>query len=425
MKIYCGNILNPKKNNTVELIENGALAVNGEGKIEFSGAESEAAKKYRGAEIIRFASSYILPGFIDIHTHLPQYPAVGLGKGELLDWLKTYIFPLEARFSDEAFARKHSEVFFKDVLKNGTTTVVVFCSSQKRAADIAFEEAEKAGIRAFIGKCIMDTGGPEELLSTLEENIGDSLELAQKWHGQDNGRLNYILSPRYAGTCTIKLLENTAELAETETLYIQTHLAENMKEISYIAGLFKGFESYTDVYDKTGLLGSRTILAHCIYLKERGLQALVDNKCKIAHCPTSNVFLNSGIMPLLKIVGKGINVGLGTDVAAGYSLSVMNEARNAIESAKIRSLIDNEQNILSPEAALCMATIGGAETLGIDDIIGSLDVGKDADFIVINAGEFIENELIAEKEAIISRILYTAANNVENVFVRGKSLMSK
>ena len=414
LDFYRGFLINPEADGKVNYYKDGLLAVDEKGKTAYAGD----GVNFEG-NIPDLDKNYIiLPGMTDLHTHLPQYPAMGIGKGELLEWLNNYIFPLEKKCADEAWARQLSKQFFDDMLKNGTTTACIFSSPYKNATDIAFEEAEKSGIRAFIGKCLMDMGAPKGLLSDTDANIKESAELAKKWHGRDNRRLNYIVLPRYAGACSFELLKKSAEFAKSEGLMLQTHLAENQNELKYIQKLFPYSESYSDVYNKAGLLSENTMLVHAIYLSEKEIQALQNNKCKIIHCPVSNRFLASGILTVNRLRHKGLKIGLGTDVAAGYSFSVFHEAMEAIECSKILSLCGGTQSdIIDIEQAYCMATIYSAEILGIANNCGNLQKGKDADFILIDPDKLYLYNL--DEKELLAKILYSNIET-EKTYVRGK-----
>ncbi len=428
MRLYAGLLINPLESNfskpQLEYLPDGCLIVNDTGKIVFVGTLTDASVRFADTQMERFENAVIMPGLVDTHVHLPQYQAAAVGTGELLDWLNTYIFSLEARFADEMYARTQSTQFFHDALSVGTTTMSVYCSSQHKATDVAFEEAFRAGIRVCMGKTMMDFGAPQNILFSAEQNITDSLAIAKQWHGTDGGRLQYTLTPRFAGSCSKELLTKTGEIARADGFRIQTHLSENPAELRYIASLFPEAASYTDVYHRTGILTNKTIMAHSIYLSREERVTLKAYDCAIAHCPCSNRFLQSGVMALRHSMSEGFRIGLGSDVAGGYSLSILNEAREAAESSKTWNILNRGQEVptITAEEALWLATLGGAQALGLDDTIGHFKAGKDADFVVVSLENLMPRETVFSSHSnLVSRIVYGgAATKVLRTYVRGK-----
>lgn len=422
--IYRGYILNPKQDGGFDAIRNGALCVDARGKIEFYGPYEEALKLYSNYTTINFANSIITPGFIDLHSHLPQYPAIGCGKGELLDWLDNYIFPLEEKYSDNEFAKHHSHKFFENALKSGTTAIVTYCTSHESATEIAFESAARTGIYAFIGNSLMDVGTGSSLIKSTIENLESVMKLSEKWHGFDSGRLNYIVTPRYAGSASFELMQRAGEIAELKNLMIQTHLSENKAELEYIGSLYPEHKSYTDVYKSAGLVTDRTLFAHCLHLDEHETGLLQQNSSAIVHCPSSNRYLASGIFKATNMLDMGLKIGLGSDVAAGYSLSMLNEAKEAIETSKtFRISCDSSSSrILKPDEAFYMITLGAAKILRIDEITGSFEKGKYADFTVIDGKEYLDDySYYNEPEDILSKLIYQSAyKQVQRTYIRGK-----
>jgi guanine deaminase len=421
MKAYRAYIINPIDYKQVQFYPNGLLVIDETGKIQYCGAGKDCPIDKENYELIDYSEHFILPGLIDTHVHLPQYSAIGKGRGELLPWLEDYIFPLEAKFNDDDFAREQSRLFFKDAASYGTTTSAVYCSSHKSATAIAFETAQEQGIRAFIGNSLMDSNVPSDLLN--QRNIEDSIELMSKWHDGNSGLLRYILTPRYAGCCTMELMKKCAEISRTENLLIQTHIAENREELQFIKSLYLEYGSYAEIYQQSGLLGENTILAHGIYLDESEVSQIKDSGATIAHCPTSNRFLQSGFMPLRKYLNDEIHISFGSDIAGGYSLSMLNEAREAIETSKTRNIINHPktEEVLTASEALALATIKGAETLKIDSITGNLIKNKESDFIVLDGGEIVDKAI--ENEDLLSSIIYKyAEKRVLKTFVRGEEI---
>lgn len=421
--LYRATIFNPLSPTEGQYFPDGCLAVERDGIISFCGLTQEAHQLFPDAQIIDLRPHILIPGLVDTHVHLPQYYAAATGNGELLDWLNSSIFPLEAEFRKEDFARTAAQSFFRSALEQGTTAMAVYSSPYYAATDIAFAEAEKAGIRVWMGKTMMDCNVPDALVQNSETNIRLSLALAHTWHGKDNGRLNYVMTPRYGGSCSSALLKQSAEVATAEGLLLQTHLAESKKELEYIASLFPDTHDYTDVYERHGLLSERSILAHCIYLSERELSVLQHHNCGIAHCPTSNRFLRSGIMPADYYLQRGIKLGLGSDIAAGYSLSILREASEAVEMSKLYPFINPDyQQMLTVGEAFYLATLGGARLLHAERRIGNFAKGKEADFVVIDAATAFNPTISLEQpEAVLSRVLY-GSNNIKATYIRGKKV---
>lgn len=437
MRLYTGFIVNPRprvraSNNAqylLDYIPDGALGVNEVGTITFVGTRNDALSTFPNAQIISFGEgTMLLPGLVDTHVHLPQYEAAAIGTGELLDWLNTYIFPLEARFADDSYARDRSVRFFRDALSLGTTTMSVYCSSQANAAERAFEVAFEVGIRVCMGKTMMDVGAPENILFSPEQNIDDSLRVAKAWHGKDGGRLQYTLTPRFAGSCSRDLLRLTGDVARTDGFRIQTHLSENPAELRYIAELFPEHGSYTEVYHAYGILTNRTVMAHSIYLSPQERSLLRQFDCALSHCPCSNRFLQSGVMALRNNLREGFKIGLGTDVAGGFSLSMLNEAKEAAESSKTWNILHRGQEVqaVSAEETLWLATLGGAEALGLEAHIGNFAEGKEADFIAVAENDvFPQESRFDEPSERIARVVYGAGRHtVQATFVRGKQVFA-
>jgi guanine deaminase len=424
MQLYSAFIVNPLVDGSLEYFPDGSLVVSERGVVEFVGTRTDARSRYEQVPEERWQNAVLMPGLVDTHVHLPQYEAAAIGTGELLDWLSTYIFPLEARFADDAYARTRSQAFFRDALSLGTTTMSVYCSSHKDATHIAFQAAHDAGIRVCMGKTMMDSGAPDTLLSSVEQNITDSLELAHAWHGVDAGRLQYTLTPRFAGSCSAELLRQTGAVARTDGFRIQTHLSENRAELRYIQERFPNQASYTDVYHAYGILTERTVMAHSIYLSPQERRIMRAHNCSLAHCPCSNRFLQSGVMPLRQSMLEGFRVGLGTDVAGGFSLSLLNEAKEAAESSKTWNIMnpDEELESVSAEEAVWLATLGGAQTLGLDKTIGNFAARKDADFTVFALDNVLPRQSVFASECqVLTRLIYGAGSGaVLKTFVRGQ-----
>ncbi|HEX4639435.1 MAG TPA: guanine deaminase [Chthoniobacterales bacterium] len=364
---------------------NGAVIID-HGKISAVGDYDDLRRLHPSSiQWIDRRPAAIFPGLIDCHTHLPQYSVVARGESELLPWLRQHIFPVERDFTGPK-ARAEAPQFFQELVRNGTTTVMAYAAIYEDSCDVGFEAARDSGIRAIIGKMMMDLGSYGQLQpkKVLSISLLESERLCRKWHRAEEGRLEYAFSPRFAVTCSEKMMRGAAELAARLEAYLQTHLAENREELEKVHHLYMSARDYTHVYEKCGLLTSRTMLGHCIHLNPREIAAVAAAQSSVAHCPTSNLFLGSGLIKLDQLLKSGINVGLGSDVAAGPELNMWQVMRAAIEVQKARTAYEPNLRPLRPSESFYLATHGGARALGKANVIGTLDAGKEADLIVID-----------------------------------------
>ncbi len=323
-----------------------------------------------------------LPGLIDIHVHLSQYRIRGAYEPSLLSWLERHVFPEEARSADPQYARALSDEFFRALFTAGTTTSVIYTAPFHQACEIAFASAQAAGARAFIGMTMMDRISPANLLQTTDYAWSRSVELYERWHCH-SPLLDYIFTPRFALSCSAELMALTATFIRDHGAWAQTHLSENRAEIEEVLKLFDA-GSYAQVYDRLGLLTPKTILAHAIHLADEEMDILAANNCKIAHCPDSNFFLKSGEFNYPALSAKGIEIGIGSDVAAGTTLNLLYHAKLANYRQSVHSL--------RPERLLYHLTLGNARLLGLGDRIGSLEPGKEADLCLLRPPHSIPDE---------------------------------
>ncbi|SPO67711.1 guanine deaminase [Pseudomonas sp. JV241A] len=328
-------------------------------------------------EVEHYQDALITPGFIDTHIHFPQTGMIGSYGEQLLDWLNTYTFPCEKQFADKAHADKVAKIFVEELLRNGTTTALVFGSVHPESVNAFFEEAERLDLRMIAGKVMMDRNAPDYLTDTAESGYIESKALIERWHGK--GRLHYAVTPRFAPTSTPEQLTLAGQLlGEYPDLYMHTHLSENLKEIDWVKELFPERKGYLDVYDHFKLLGQRSVFAHGVHLCDDECQRLAETGSAVAFCPTSNLFLGSGLFNLPQAEKFKVKVGLGTDVGAGTSFSLLNTLNEAYKVMQLQGAR------LSPFKSLYLATLGGARALSLDDRIGSLQPGNDADFLVLD-----------------------------------------
>jgi guanine deaminase len=317
----------------------------------------------------------VMPGFIDTHVHSPQLDVIASYGTELLEWLNTYTFPAERRFADPQVAAAGAERFLDALLAHGTTSAVVFPTVHKVSADALFAGAERRGMRLIAGKVLMDRHAPDGLRDDVQQAERDCLDLMQRWHGR--ARLAYALTVRFAPTSTSAQMHMAAALMKAHPgTYMQTHVAENRDEVRWVAELFPQARSYLDVYHRHGLLNERAVLAHGVWLDDDDRVLLRETGAQIAHSPSSNLFLGSGLFDWLAAEGQGANVTLATDVGGGTSLSMIRTLADAYKVQALRGVK------LTAYKALYGATRGAARALRLDEEIGSFDTGRHADIAV-------------------------------------------
>ena len=329
--------------------------------------------------ITQYRDALIVPGFIDTHVHYPQTQIIGAGGKRLIDWLNTTTFPAEMQFADKRHAREVADVYLDACLSHGTTTAVVYCTVHPHSVDAFFEAADARGLRMIAGKTLMDRHAPEALLDTAQRGYDESRALIERW--RDRGRLGYAVTPRFAASSTPAQLELAgALLAEFPHTWCQTHIAEQRDEVEWVAKLYPERRDYLDVYDHYGLIGPRTLLGHGIHLCEREWQRCREAGATIAHCPTSNAFLGSGLFDWSRAKKQGheVSVALATDVGAGTTLSMLATMGSAYQVAQLGG------HRLTPVQALYLTTRGAARGLQLEDTIGSIAPGIEADLVVLD-----------------------------------------
>jgi guanine deaminase len=430
-----GRVISPTDAGQTLDLPDGLVAVDERGRIAWVGSANDAgAPEGARDRAIDLRPLVLLPGMVDLHAHLPQLPNAGLGAGlDLLTWLDRYIFPMERRFDDAEAAARLAPAAFRAFAAAGTTTVLAYGAVFKASTDGAFRAAEAHGIRAILGKVMMDRLTYDEQIdpaTILDRSLRESEELATRWHGADEGRLGYAVTPRFAVSCTAEMLRESAALAHRTGAWWQTHVSEDPGEIAEVARLFPEALDYVDVYDRAGGLGPRAVLAHAIHLSDRELARLVATDTRIAHCPSSNLFLASGVMPLARYLAAGLRIGLGSDVAGGPDQSIFSVMRvGAYVQTALRVIAGETRAALGPLDWLRMGSLAGAQALGLEDRIGSIEAGKDADLIAVDPRLTVPLRDLpydpAEIDAsdVVSRLIYRAhPDMVRLAWVRGRSL---
>ena len=402
----------------VRYVEDGLL-ITEQGKVTWFGTWQEGqARITNEMEFAHYPDQLIVPGFIDTHIHFPQTEMVGAYGEQLLEWLNTYTFPTEMQFKDKKYADEIAHFFVNELLKNGTTTALVFCTVHPQSVDALFEAAERHQMRLIAGKVMMDRHAPEDLCDTAETAYTESKALIEKWHAK--GRNLYAITPRFAPTSTPEQLEKAGQLkAEYPDVYVHTHLSENKNEIAWVKDLFPEQKGYLDVYHHYGLTGSQSVFAHCVHLEDAEWDCMHNTDSAIAFCPTSNLFLGSGLFPLKKTWEKNVKVGLGTDIGAGTSFS---QLQTLNEAYKVQQLQGDK---LSAFESLYHATLGGAKALNLDDKLGNFNLGKEADFVVLNLNATALQTLRQQRAKNIEDALFALFTmgddrNVQATYVYGQ-----
>jgi guanine deaminase len=352
------------------------LLVVEDGIVVARGSHADLASRYPGL-MIQHLPSLIVPGFVDAHIHYPQMDRIAAHGEQLLDWLDRHIFPAEMAFADLAHAQRVATLFLDEMLRNGTTSALVFPTVHAHSVDALFEAALARNMRIVSGKVLMDLG-PDGLADTPQSARAESEALIRHWRGR--GRLGYAVTPRFALTSTDAQLQVAKDLlTDHPEALLHTHLAENPREIAAVAARFPEQRDYLDVYDRFGLVGGRSVFAHGVHLPDRSCARLAESGAGIAICPSSNFFLGSGCFDFAQADAHGVRLGLGTDIGAGTTFSMLHTAGLAYQAGQMRG------TSIDPFRALYLATAGSAALLHVEDRVGALEPGQEADFVVLDS----------------------------------------
>ncbi|HEX8573008.1 MAG TPA: guanine deaminase [Allosphingosinicella sp.] len=380
MKAFRGEILSVPEDpslagvGAVRHFEDGLLVV-GDGFVLDCGPNDEIAARFAGVEAERL-EGLIVPGFVDAHVHYPQIECIASHGEQLMQWLERHIFPAEKAFADRGHADSVAAFFLDELLRHGTTSALVFATVHMGSVDALFEAALERDMRIVSGKVLMDLG-PEGLSDSVDSGRADSEALIGRWRGR--GRIGYAVTPRFVPTSSAEQLADAGALvAAHPDVLMHTHLSENPGEIEFVAQRFPDSADYLDVYDRFGLVGPRSVFAHCVHMSDRALGRMAEAGSGIAFCPTSNMFLGSGLFDLAQADRHGVRLGIGTDIGAGTTLSVLHTLGEAYRTCQLRGAS------LDPFRALHLATAGGARVMGIADRVGGLQPGQEADFIILD-----------------------------------------
>ena len=399
-------------------VEDGAVVIGPDGKIIMVGEFNPRAAAHH--EVIDHRPNLILPGLIDPHIHFPQMQVIASYAANLLEWLNTYTFVEEQRFADEAHAARIAVAFFDELIRHGTTSAAAYCSVHPQSVDAFFGEAEKRDMLMVGGKVMMDRNAPAALCDTPQSGYDDTKAGIEKWHGR--GRAHYAITPRFAITSSPEQMEMAEALArEYPGLHIQTHVDENLEEIAFARELYPNLPDYLGVYERYHLLGPKTLLGHCIHLTHREVEVMAETQSVAVWCPTSNLFIGSGLFDHDRLAAHGVRMGIATDVGGGTNYSLL---RTMDEGYKVLQLRGQR---LNPLRSAYMATLGNARAMSLDDRIGSVEVGKDADLVVLDARATPQMALRMERVDTLANelfLLQTCGDDraVVETYVRGRAL---
>jgi guanine deaminase len=378
MKAFRGEILSVPDDpalagaDAIRHFEDGLLVVE-DGLVLFCGHYPD---KFADVDTERL-DGLIVPGFVDAHVHYPQIERIASHGEQLMQWLERHIFPAEKAFADRGHADSVAAFFLDELIRHGTTSALVFATVHMGSVDALFEAALARDMRIVSGKVLMDLG-PEGLSDTIASGRAETEALIARWRGR--GRLGYAVTPRFAPTSSAgQLADAGALLAAHPDVLLHTHLSENPGEIAFVAERFPEARDYLDVYDRFGLVGPRSVFAHCVHMSDRALGRMAEAGAGIAFCPTSNMFLGSGLFDLAQADRHGVGIGIGTDIGAGTTLSVLHTLGEAYRTCQLRGAS------LDPFRALHLATMGGARVIGIGDRVGALLPGQEADFVLLDS----------------------------------------
>lgn len=452
--LFLGSIVHSKSLNELETIENGYLAVKN-GKIIGIGSRESLPTAYLDTlPVIELTSNqFLLPGFVDCHIHAPQYPNVGLGLDlPLLQWLDTYTFPLESNYKDNEFSRKVYRAVVRCTVSCGTTLAAYFATNYKESSVILAEEAIKRGQRALVGKVCSNCMSPDYYVESTTDSLRDTEAFIGSVENLKSPLVKPIVTPRFAVSCTDELLAGLGAIAAKYDLHIQSHISENLGEIDLIKDRFKG-KSYASVYNDFNLLTAKCVLAHGVHLTDDELQIIKKQGTSIAHCPTSNTNLQSGLCDVRRLLNAGVKVGLGTDVSGGNSASMLHAIKSALDVSQHLNIIKkqfiigsgqlqqhNDEHNRNYEAfnyknALYLATLAGAQALALDDVCGNFSIGKDFDGLLVDvavgpldAFDISGNAQKSTKmqshlEQMVQKFVYVGDDrNIQKVYVAGKQV---
>ena len=420
MKLIKGSFIYSIDKDNIEIKENQYLLIRDGKSEEFY---KEIPSRLKNIQIEDYGDNIIIPGLIDLHIHAPQYAFRGMGMDmQLLDWLNTYAFKEEGKYRDLEYAKKQYSKFVSDVKNSATTRLSIFATLHKDATIMLMDMLEEAGIKAYVGKVNMDRNSPEFLIEDTLKSKEDTIEWLEDTKDRYKN-IKPILTPRFIPSCTDNLMEEIKQINNIYNIPVQSHLSENKSEIEWVAELHPDTKNYAEAYDKYNLFGknNKTIMAHCVHCPDDELELIKQNNVVVAHCPQSNANLTSGIAPIKNMLSMGINVGLGSDIAAGSSLSIFRAMSDAVQVSKLRESLTGQKNqTLTLTEVFYLGTKGGGKFFGD---VGSFEKGYEFDAVVLNDKSFGDNSNFTLKERL-ERIIYLSDDrNIVAKYVAGNKII--
>ena len=420
MKLIKGSFIYSIDKDNIEIKENQYLLIRDGKSEEFY---KEIPSRLKNIQIEDYGDNIIIPGLIDLHIHAPQYAFRGMGMDmQLLDWLNTYAFKEEGKYRDLEYAKKQYSKFVSDVKNSATTRLSIFATLHKDATIMLMDMVEEAGIKAYVGKVNMDRNSPEFLTEDTLKSKEDTIEWLEDTKDRYKN-IKPILTPRFIPSCTDNLMEEIKQINNIYNIPVQSHLSENKSEIEWVAELHPDTKNYAEAYDKYNLFGknNKTIMAHCVHCPDDELELIKQNNVVVAHCPQSNANLTSGIAPIKNMLSMGINVGLGSDIAAGSSLSIFRAMSDAVQVSKLRESLTGQKNqTLTLTEVFYLGTKGGGKFFGD---VGSFEKGYEFDAVVLNDKSFGDNSNFTLKERL-ERIIYLSDDrNIVAKYVAGNKII--
>ncbi|KAJ3604393.1 hypothetical protein NHX12_029134 [Muraenolepis orangiensis] len=435
-RVFRGTCVHSTEQEALVILEDALLGVDSNGKISFVEKGQELGKVstkfgFTSRDVIQLTPhEFLMPGLVDTHIHAAQYSFAGTALDlPLLEWLKTYTFPVESKFQDLDFARMVYTQVVKRTLRNGTTTACYFATIHTESSLLLGEIANDFGQRALVGKVCMDRNGAYEDYKELgtQESVDDTIRFITELSKNNYPLVKPVITPRFAVSCTGELLLKLGEVAKNNDLHIQSHISENKDEVQLVKEMFPDYESYTDVYDKHNLLTNKTIMAHGCYLSDEELDIFHRTGASLAHCPNSNISLCSGLLNVRKVLSHKVKLGLATDVAGGYSASMLDAVRRTRDTSKALTIEDATHQTLTFEETFRLATLGGSQALSMDGQTGNFEVGKDFDALRVNVAapdgpiDLVQND---GPKVLLEKFLNLGDDrNILEVYVAGQKVV--
>ncbi|XP_029366799.1 guanine deaminase [Echeneis naucrates] len=434
-RVYRGTFIHSTQRKVVEVLEDALLGVDTQGKISFIGSGQDLSQL---SQTFGFSPcvvtelkehEFFMPGMVDTHIHASQYSYAGTALDmPLLQWLNTYTFPVESGFGDMEFAKKVYTQLVKRTLRNGTTTACYFATIHTDASLLLAQIANDFGQRALVGKVCMDRNNSvKHYKETTHESQEETNRFIAEFFARKYPLVKPVVTPRFAPSCTGALLGQLGAIAKNNHLHIQSHISENPEEVKLVKELFPDSESYTDVYHKYNLLTDMTVMAHGCYLSDKELELFRQTGASLSHCPNSNISLCSGLLDVRNVLNHKVKLGLGTDVAGGYSASMLDAVRRTLDTSKVLTIQDPDHKTLNFEEVFMLATLGGSQALSLDDQTGNFEVGKDFDALRVNVAapgapiDLFQND---GPKVLLERFLNLGDDrNIVEVFVAGRSVL--